>query len=247
MASSLTRQFDGSDKKKAKYSVFELSKREVTEITDNTFLITFEEKIDFAPGQFCMINVNDFGLTRKPFTLGSNAEGRVMISVKIVGAGTEYIGKTKNRLNILAPLGNEFVPPNKNGAVIVAPSCLAEGLELSRCFNVPLFVASRTNLNDDIVKRYGLDYVIGDYDYIDLLEKLKFSDFEWFFVSGSKKMEEITTKHLSAEGKKEVFVSLNEYMACGIGACKGCAVETVSGIKHVCQDGPVFRGDEIWR
>ncbi|MEJ5258269.1 MAG: oxidoreductase [Fervidobacterium sp.] len=247
MVSSSIRQFDGSSEKKTKYNVFELSKREIMEITVDTFLITFEEKIDFSPGQFCMVDVNDFGLTRKPFTLGSDAEGRIMISVKIVGAGTEYIVKTQNKLNILAPLGRGFLPPNKNGAIIVAPSCLAEGLELSRYFDVPLFVASRTNLNDDIVQHYGLNYIIGDYDYIYLLEKLKFSNFEWFFVSGSKKMEEITTKHLSAEGIKEVFVSLNEYMACGIGACKGCAVETTSGIKHVCQDGPVFRGDEIWR
>lgn len=42
-----------------------------------------------------------------------------------------------------------------------------------------------------------------------------------------------------------VFVSLEERMACGVGACLGCAVKTRSGMKHVCKDGPIFRGDEV--
>jgi len=40
-------------------------------------------------------------------------------------------------------------------------------------------------------------------------------------------------------------VSLDAYMACGIGACLGCAVETVNGHKLVCKDGPVFDAREI--
>jgi len=40
-------------------------------------------------------------------------------------------------------------------------------------------------------------------------------------------------------------VSLEEHMACGIGACLGCAVNTKQGYKRVCQDGPVFDADEI--
>jgi dihydroorotate dehydrogenase electron transfer subunit len=42
-------------------------------------------------------------------------------------------------------------------------------------------------------------------------------------------------------------VSLDEYMACGVGACRGCAVKTVNGIKLACTDGPVFDArDVIW-
>ncbi len=42
-----------------------------------------------------------------------------------------------------------------------------------------------------------------------------------------------------------LLVSLEERMACGVGACLGCAVKTKGGVKHVCKDGPVFRGDEV--
>lgn len=40
-------------------------------------------------------------------------------------------------------------------------------------------------------------------------------------------------------------VSLEEHMACGIGACLGCMVKTVSGRKRVCKEGPVFDAREI--
>jgi dihydroorotate dehydrogenase electron transfer subunit len=41
------------------------------------------------------------------------------------------------------------------------------------------------------------------------------------------------------------YVALEEYMACGFGACLGCAVNTRNGFKRVCKEGPVFPIDEI--
>ena len=41
-------------------------------------------------------------------------------------------------------------------------------------------------------------------------------------------------------------VSLEERMACGVGACLGCAVALTDGsMKHVCKDGPVFNAEEV--
>jgi len=40
-------------------------------------------------------------------------------------------------------------------------------------------------------------------------------------------------------------VSLEEHMACGIGACLGCVVNTIDGYKRVCKEGPVFQAKEI--
>jgi dihydroorotate dehydrogenase electron transfer subunit len=40
-------------------------------------------------------------------------------------------------------------------------------------------------------------------------------------------------------------VSIEEHMACGIGACLGCIVQTKQGQKRVCKDGPVFNAEEI--
>jgi len=55
-----------------------------------------------------------------------------------------------------------------------------------------------------------------------------------------KKIAEITSKYnIPAQ------VSLEENMACGIGACYGCPVRTKQGYKLVCKDGPVFETSEI--
>jgi dihydroorotate dehydrogenase electron transfer subunit len=41
------------------------------------------------------------------------------------------------------------------------------------------------------------------------------------------------------------YLSLEEHMACGIGACLGCVVKTRDGYKRVCKEGPVFDAAEI--
>ena len=46
--------------------------------------------------------------------------------------------------------------------------------------------------------------------------------------------------------KVRVEVSLEARMACGFGACLGCVLDTKTGYKRVCVDGPVFEGSEIW-
>ncbi|MFQ5951868.1 MAG: dihydroorotate dehydrogenase electron transfer subunit [Candidatus Omnitrophota bacterium] len=56
---------------------------------------------------------------------------------------------------------------------------------------------------------------------------------------------------VASEAKKSNIpaqVSLDAYMACGIGTCLGCAIETTAGYKLVCKDGPVFDAQEIkWK
>jgi NAD(P)H-flavin reductase len=42
------------------------------------------------------------------------------------------------------------------------------------------------------------------------------------------------------------FVSLEKRMACGVGACLGCTVKTVSGNRRCCADGPIFKADEVF-
>ena len=41
------------------------------------------------------------------------------------------------------------------------------------------------------------------------------------------------------------FVSMEKRMACGVGACLGCTVKTVSGNRRCCADGPIFKADEV--
>jgi dihydroorotate dehydrogenase electron transfer subunit len=50
---------------------------------------------------------------------------------------------------------------------------------------------------------------------------------------------------ISQKYKIPAQISLEEHMACGVGACLGCVVNTIDGYKRVCKEGPVFEADEI--
>ena len=52
---------------------------------------------------------------------------------------------------------------------------------------------------------------------------------------------------MAAEADVPCEVSMEKRMACGIGACLSCVVETKDGKKRACVDGPVFNaGDIVW-
>jgi dihydroorotate dehydrogenase electron transfer subunit len=64
------------------------------------------------------------------------------------------------------------------------------------------------------------------------------------YACGPKPMLKAVAE-ISWQKKIDCQLSMEERMACGIGACKGCAVKTVSGYKMACKDGPVFDAREI--
>jgi len=64
------------------------------------------------------------------------------------------------------------------------------------------------------------------------------------YACGPKQMLKAVAE-IAAQKKIDCQLSMEERMACGIGACKGCAVKTIEGYKMVCKDGPVFDAKEI--
>ena len=71
------------------------------------------------------------------------------------------------------------------------------------------------------------------------------------FACGPKRMQRAIKKY--AEDKKiKAYISLEEHMACGVGACLGCVVKTKEVDHHshvhnarICTDGPVFDAEEV--
>ncbi|MDR2631713.1 MAG: dihydroorotate dehydrogenase, partial [Spirochaetaceae bacterium] len=50
---------------------------------------------------------------------------------------------------------------------------------------------------------------------------------------------------LAKQGGVPCFVSLERHMACGVGACLGCTVQTRQGSRRCCADGPIFNGEDL--
>ena len=80
----------------------------------------------------------------------------------------------------------------------------------------------------------------------DLLRSTKY-EVSSIYACGPKPMLEEVAK-MAKLRKIPCEVSLEERMACGTGACLGCAVKTKEGYKMVCKDGPIFNGEDIiWK
>ncbi|MFH1397205.1 MAG: dihydroorotate dehydrogenase electron transfer subunit [Candidatus Omnitrophota bacterium] len=184
--------------------------------------------------------------------------------------------KSGQQLDIIGPLGNGFdyktpghqdtrAPVLVAGGMGVAPLVfLAEKLavrEPNTEYRTPLVLIGAKTRNHILCekefKELGFDVKIATDDgsrgfkgYVsELLEQqlLAFSpQLSTIYACGPKPM----FKEVCWVGKKyrlPVQVSLEEHMACGIGACFGCAVDTKEGYKRVCKEGPVFRADDlIW-
>ncbi|MBO5555253.1 MAG: dihydroorotate dehydrogenase electron transfer subunit, partial [Solobacterium sp.] len=61
------------------------------------------------------------------------------------------------------------------------------------------------------------------------------------YACGPMPMMKALYRTLACDGQ----FSLEERMGCGFGACMGCSIQTKSGNKRVCKDGPVFRKEDL--
>ena len=72
-------------------------------------------------------------------------------------------------------------------------------------------------------------------------EALREYDCSMFYACGREGMLRAVCEATHAPGE----LAFDVRMGCGFGACMGCSRPTVSGMKRVCKDGPVFRKEEL--
>jgi dihydroorotate dehydrogenase electron transfer subunit len=232
-------------------------------IAYNTYQFTLRGSTEgFAPGQFVNVLVPGFTLRRPLAIAGYNAEGFTMI-YKTVGEGTKALAGVQpgEELDILCPLGNGFTLRSGGrallvgGGVGVAPLyALAQALHRN---GTKLVVACGFGTGaeaylqrelQELSERQGLatlDGTAGQKGLVtDLFAQPGFlENADYFYACGPVAMLKAVSQGLPLAGE----VSLEERMACGFGACVGCAIKTQSGMKRVCKDGPVFAKEEmVW-
>ncbi|MDD4894102.1 MAG: dihydroorotate dehydrogenase electron transfer subunit [Candidatus Omnitrophica bacterium] len=220
------------------------------------------------PGQFINIKVSDScePLLRRPFGVHRVKKDDIEALYEVVGPATQILSQRKpgEYLDVIGPLGNGFTPVIKNkplniliaGGMGVAPLVfLAEKLKKSK--NVVLIGAKTKEqiMCEKEFKDLGCEVKVATDDgstgfkgYVSgfLEEVLSGAHYpkSVVYACGPRPM----LKEISRISKKyniSAQVSLEEHMACGVGACLGCVTNTRSGFKRVCKEGPVFNGDEI--
>jgi dihydroorotate dehydrogenase electron transfer subunit len=68
--------------------------------------------------------------------------------------------------------------------------------------------------------------------------------FDVAYICGPEPMQHAVSR-LTLEAGIKTYVSFERRMACGIGACLGCTLPTIRGLKRACVDGPIFRAEEV--
>ncbi len=211
------------------------------------------------PGQFAHILLPGRTLRRPISICDTNPErGTLRLVFQIRGSGTAQLADYQKEqwLDVLAPLGNGFKLEDKNkkavfvGGGIGVPPLLAAAKFYGENATVALGFRNKTAviLEDDF-KKTGADVRIatddGSYGYHGLvIDLIKDENPDIIYACGPTPMLKAVAKFAEEKGI-ECQISLEERMACGIGACLGCAVKLkdedgneYNG--HVCKDGPVF-------
>jgi dihydroorotate dehydrogenase electron transfer subunit len=231
-----------------------------------------------VPGQFIMLRIGNQvdPLLRRPFSIHQlipcdGAYQGIAVLYKVVGTATRMLTQLRpgDRVDIIGPLGNGFhVGGHVQQAMIVAGGIgvapmpflvsrlLAGSIAPSQC---KVFIGGKSK--DDLLCREDFsdmgiavhattdDGSSGDQCLVtDPLEiEISSSKPDIIFACGPMPMLSCVAAIAEKHGI-ECQVSIETIMACGLGACLGCAVESrkePGRYLHTCLNGPVFRADAL--
>lgn len=228
-------------------------------------LVDAEEFAQIAqPGQFVHILVPGKTL-RRPISICdcNKGAGTLRFVFQIRGEGTEQLARLKDgdELDILAPLGHGFTVGDTSkpalfvgGGIGVPPL-----LNIAKMYGKNAYVVLGFRNKDAVIlevdfARAGCcvfvatdDGSLGHHGLVtDYIEDMNVGE---IFACGPAPMLKAVCK-TARERQIPCQISLEERMACGIGACLGCAckLKREDGTEyygHVCKDGPVFDAQSV--
>jgi dihydroorotate dehydrogenase electron transfer subunit len=233
-------------------------------LTDDCYIIEIEGREDLPeikPGQFVQVRVDGSPETflRRPISVYdvNYQNNTIKLLIQIVGKGTEKLSelRTGDNLNIIYPLGNSFGDPSENdkilligGGVGIAPLFLL-GKHLKSQGYEPHFLLGFRNKERIIEYREfaetGKVFITtedgseGEKGYVTNHSILANPVYSRIYCCGPDQMMKAVAGY-AAKKNIQCEVSLENLMACGIGACLCCIVDTVHGNLCSCIDGPVF-------
>lgn len=217
------------------------------------------------PGQFVSVYSNDGSrLLPRPISICSIEDNRLRLVYRIAGKGTaefsEYVSGDK--LKVLGPLGNGYDITDTGKAVILGGGIgIPPMLELSRQLkcekSIVLGYRDGELFLKDEFEKYGSVYVATEDgsagtkgNVMDAIRECGISG-DVIYACGPKPMLKAVKAYAQEHGI-EAYISLEEKMACGIGACLACVCSTKEIDDHshvhnarICKDGPVFNAKEV--
>ncbi len=218
------------------------------------------------PGQFAHILCGHSRMLRRPLSICAAQDGVLRIVYEVRGSGTEFLarraaGKT---LDVLGPLGCGTFPVLDDarpvlvagGGIGVPPLLFAA--EAQRCAHALLGfrTAQAVILREEFAQACEQvvittdDGSFGEAGTIEapMQRMLQAHAYSGVMACGPRPMLQ-TAARLAAAAGVPCWVSMEERMGCGVGACLVCACKTKHAegerFSHVCKDGPVFPAEVV--
>lgn len=220
------------------------------------------------PGQFAEVRIDGSNTTflRRPLSIHDvdYSANTITLLVQRKGDGTNHLGTKKpgDVINMVYPLGNRFsIGPAGERALLVGGGCgVAPLLYLGKILakngiRVTTLMGARSEeyiMEPELYKangellittENGLAGTKGFVIHHEIWRDRSFS-FDRIYTCGPDPMMKAIAR-LAARHQVPCEVSLEQTMACGVGACLCCVVETHDGNKCTCTDGPVFDPNEL--
>ncbi len=217
------------------------------------------------PGQFiCLYSKDQAHLLPRPISICEVDEkrGALRIVYRVVGYGTEEFSRAKagERIKITGPLGNGYTLKKEDAILVAGGIGIPPMLEL----------AKRLDAKKTIVLGYRderfLDEEFAPYGKVvlatedgsagtkgNVLDAIKARGVSGSVIYACGPIPMLRAlKAYAMENGMEAQISLEEKMACGIGACLACVCESTETDGHslvrnkrICKDGPVFDAREV--
>jgi dihydroorotate dehydrogenase electron transfer subunit len=220
------------------------------------------------------INVSGGPLLRRPLSIHRIKDSHVIeILYEVLGQGTEALARKKpgEYLDVIGPLGNGFKLDGQigkqaiivSGGMGVAPlTLLADKLvhsSLLKARGKPLVLLGAKTKKQILCEKEFKDLACqvkvatddgskGFKGKVTVLLRHLLSTIDYrlstIYACGPQPMLK-SIRQLAIKYSIPAQVSLEEHMACGIGACLGCVTKTKSGYQRICVEGPVFEAKQI--
>lgn len=217
---------------------------------------------EMVPGQFVELRVDGSPNTflRRPISINlvDREKNELWLLVAVVGDGTRKLSELHpgDTLNVLLPLGNGFTMPTSTserpllvgGGVGVAP-LLFLGQQLKEQGVEPTFLLGARTASDlpllSLFRQFGRVFLTtedgseGERGFVTNHSILAKESFSFIYSCGPKPMM-MAVARFAKQADVTCEVSLENNMACGLGACLCCVEKTVEGNVCVCKEGPVL-------
>ena len=222
---------------------------------------------EMCPGQFAQLRIDESKETflRRPISLHrvDYERNEVSFLIQKVGKGTASLWQKRpgSTLNAILPLGKGFAMPTSTeqkfllvgGGVGIAP-LLFMGEAMQKMGARPTFLLGARSKSDllllDKYRACGDVFVTtedgseGEKGFVTQHSILQRERFDSIAVCGPKPMMKAVAAYAKAAGIP-CEVSLENVMACGLGACLCCVEDTKDGNVCVCKEGPVFNVEKL--